>query len=265
MAGLGIIAGSGALPKLIAQDLAARGLNHLVVDFYGNEIDWGAGFTARFEQPEAMFAALRNAGCSQVVMAGGIVRPELDPSKFDATFAGIIPKLGAAMAQGDDAALAVVLEMFEVAGFEVVSAQDVLSTLLADEGVLGAVAVDDASRSDAARAAEILSVTGALDIGQGCVVADGLCLALESLPGTAAMLEFVRQTRVGTGGVLLKAPKAGQDRRVDLPAIGPDTIDQLAAAGLFGLVIAAREVLVIDRAEVIRRADAAGVFVWSRA
>lgn len=262
----GIIAGRGALPKLIAAALEARGETPLVVDFAGIELDWTSAhshYTARFEQPDALFAQLRAHGCERVVMAGGMQRPQLDPASFDPTFSMMAPKLMAALGQGDNAALEVIIEMFEAAGFVVASAHEQVPELVADDGILGAVKPENPA--DADRAAEILQTIGPLDIGQGCVVAGGLCLAIETLPGTAAMLEFVRQTRSGDGGVLYKAPKPGQDHRVDLPAIGPDTVDQATAAGLAGIVIAAGGVLLIDRDEILRRADAANLFIWARA
>lgn len=271
MSGLGIIAGGGDLPRLIAESRRADGSGVLVVDFVGLEVDWAADFdriTARFENPELIFERLRDAGCTQVVMAGSMERPSLDPSAFDVTFTAIAPRLMAALQAGDDAALRVVLSMFEEAGFKVVSPQSVLEALVIEEGCETIAQPTEYDKHDAARAAEILATTGPLDIGQGAVVAGGLCLGIETLQGTAAMLEAVRHTKADLRperGLLMKAPKIGQDRKVDLPAIGPDTMDQLAAAHLSGIVIPAKGVLVIDKDEVLKRADAHGLFLWSRA
>ncbi|MDM7255484.1 MAG: LpxI family protein, partial [Paracoccus sp. (in: a-proteobacteria)] len=115
-----------------------------------------------------------------------------------------------------------------------------------------------------------LTATGPLDLGQGAVVAQGLCLAIETLPGTAAMLDFVarhqdlRPDASGGKGVLYKAPKPDQDRRIDLPALGPDSVSQAAAAGLAGIAWEANGVILLDRPEMERRAAAAGIFLWSR-
>lgn len=271
MNGLGIIAGKGALPRLIARDRAAQNKPTLIIDFQGIEVDWADEFdryTARFEQPEALFEALRNAGCGSVVMAGAMQRPALDPAQFDQTFAGIAPLLMEALRAGDDAALKVVLEMFEAAGFGVIGAQDALASLSLEPGCPTIAQPTDYDRADAERALEILAVTGPLDVGQGAVVAGGLCLGLETLQGTSALLDFVKATDSAlrpARGLLVKAPKSQQDQRVDLPSIGPDTMDQLAAAHLSGVVIQAGAALVIDQEEVIRRADKHGLFVWSKA
>ncbi len=111
---------------------------------------------------------------------------------------------------------------------------------------------------------------GHLDIGQGAVVAQGLCLAVETLPGTEAMLDFVaahpnlRPNPDGAQGVFYKAPKPGQDRRIDLPTLGPDSVAQAMRAGLAGIAWQAGGVIVLDRAETVAAAREAGLFLWAR-
>ena len=171
-----------------------------------------------------------------------------------------------ALQEGDDAALRVVLEMFETAGFEIVPAQDLLDGLLLDEGCPTIAQPSDYDLNDIDRAKTILATTSPLDIGQGAVVAGGLCLGIETLQGTRALLGFVGQTDPSvkpSRGTLVKAPKEGQETRVDVPSIGVDTMDQLANARLSGIAIPAGAVLVIDRAAVIARADELGLFLLS--
>lgn len=272
MNGIGIISGNGALPRILAEECRAKDRAHLVIDFEGITVDWAENFpkfTASFEQPETMFEALRNAGCNTVVMAGSMQRPALDPSKFDQTFAGIAVELMGALKQGDDAGLTVVLKMIENAGFTVLPAHEVAASLLQTEGVLTNVMPSILDKSDAERAHKLVLELGRLDVGQGAVVADGLCLGLETLQGTKALLSFVSGTEMElrpkeTKGLYYKAPKEIQDRRVDLPAIGPDTVDQVVGAGLGGIVIEAGGVLVIDRDTVVQKANDAGLFIWSR-
>ncbi|MBL3554656.1 LpxI family protein, partial [Rhodovulum sulfidophilum] len=122
-----------------------------------------------------------------------------------------------------------------------------------------------------ARAAAIVAALGASDLGQGAVVAQGLCLAVETLPGTDAMLAWVadvagacRPDPKGAKGVLCKAPKPSQDRRVDLPAIGPATVEAAHRAGLAGIAVEAGGVLVLEPEETLARADALGLFLWVR-
>lgn len=272
--GLAIVAGRGALPRLIAEDCARNGRPYRVVVFAGTVLDWLDGhpvIPAAFEKPGRLFAALRSAGCGAVTFAGGLVRPRLRPLRFDLTMWRLAPRLLAAVRAGDDATLRAVASVFEAAGFRVVAPQALLPELPAAAGVPTRALPSPADRADAARAAAIVAALGAVDVGQAAVVAQGVCLGLESIQGTDALLAFVadsgarfRPDPTGARGVLFKGPKPGQDRRLDLPAIGPDTVRGAAAAGLAGIVIEAEGVMVLDWRATIAVADAAGLFLWSR-
>ena len=151
-----------------------------------------------------------------------------------------------------------------------VGAHELLQDLLAPEGVLGAVQPSDLDREDAARAATVVAALGAVDVGQAAVVASGVCLGVEAVAGTDALLAEVARVparlRVGEArGTLLKAPKPGQDWRLDLPAIGPDTVARAAEAGLAGIAVSAGGVLILGLEETVAAADAAGLFLWGRA
>ena len=133
----------------------------------------------------------------------------------------------------------------------------------------GAVAPSEADRPDAARAAEIVAALGSVDVGQAAVVARGVCLGVEAVAGTDALLASVAALPAalrapGRAGLLMKAPKPGQDRRVDLPALGPDTVDGAARAGLAGIAFEAGGVMLLDRAAAVARADETGLFLWAR-
>lgn len=272
--GLAIVAGRGVLPRLIAEDCARRGLPYRVVVFTGVDLDWAQAhprLAAAFEKPGRLFSDLRAAGCGRVTFAGGISRPSVNPLRFDGKMLRLAPKLLAGMKAGDDATLRMVAEVFEAEGLRLVAAQEVLADLLAPAGVMGRVAPGRSDRRDAGRAARIVRKLGAADVGQGAVVAQGICLGVESIQGTDAMLDFVARTGPALRpdpsagrGVLFKGPKPGQDRRMDLPAIGPDTVAAAARAGLAGIAVRAGRVLVLDRSACIGAADAAGLFLWGR-
>lgn len=258
-----IIAGQGALPRLLAEALDAPAI--YAPEGLSPEIP-AQGF--RFERLVPLLDRLAADGVDRVVFAGAMTRPQLDPEAFDPRTAALVPRLAAAMGRGDDGLLRELAAIFEDWDLPVVGVDAVRPDLIPAAGLLaGQPAAAD--RLDADRAAEILAATGPLDIGQGCVVAGGLCLAIETLPGTAPMLDFVGRFRgaghgAPRGGVLFKAPKAGQDRRFDLPAIGPGTITQASAAGLSGIAFAAGGVVVLDRATTVAAADEAGLFLWAR-
>ncbi|MFT7058873.1 MAG: DUF1009 family protein [Pseudorhodobacter sp.] len=268
MTDIAIIAGSGSLPATLVSSMRAR---PYIAGFEGFE---PAGLSPdirfRVERLVPFLYHLLDQGITKVCFAGAVHRPRLDPSLFDAQTAQIVPRLLAAMQAGDDATLREVLAIFEDFGLTVVGVSDLAPDLLPGAGVLcGSTTPMDAK--DATRAAQIVAALGAVDVGQGAVVQQGLCLASEALPGTDAMLRQVAQIPTGMRpdpsrgrGLFYKAPKPGQDLRVDLPTIGPDTVALAAAAGLGGIAWAAGGVIVLDRHATIAAAEAQGLFLWSR-
>jgi len=261
MSRLAIISAKGLLPVELARAVP----DALIVTLKGVEHDQtGPVHEHQFEKLGALFVDLKAEGVSDVVFAGGMSRPALDPSAFDDFMQATAPRLMAAFGQGDDALLRLVVSLFEENGLTVRGAHEILE-ITAKTGLIAGPAPDEVSLKDAERGAEILRVTSSLDVGQGVVVAGGLCLGIETLQGTDAMLAFVADTEAHlrrAKGVFVKAPKAGQDLRVDMPAIGPDTIRNVAQAGLAGVALAAGRVLVLDRDVTLKLAEDLGVFVY---
>jgi DUF1009 family protein len=176
-----------------------------------------------------------------------------------------VSQIARALSDGDDAALRIVIDIFEQAGFEVVGFTQLVPELLPPGGVLSQRAADAQDHKDVARAQTVVEGLSALDMGQGCVVASGHILAVEAFGGTRWMLSrlpAVRPADWPEGGVLYKAPKAGQERRIDLPAIGPETMAQAALAGLAGVAIVQGGVVALDLPDVIAEADRLGLFLW---
>jgi len=262
------------LPKLIAEHCARSGRAYKVVVFGGVSLDWVKDhplIEAEFEKPGRVFKALKADGIAQMTLAGAVTRPRFRPWKFDLTMIRLATRLLPAMNKGDDETLATVTSVLESEGFTIIAPHEVLEELLAPEGTHSTATPNAADKDDATRAAAIVSALGAVDVGQGAIVAQGLCLATESIQGTDAMLDFVAQTGdafktdpEGSKGVLLKAPKPGQDWRVDLPAIGPDTFAKAAEAGLAGVVVQAGGVLVLGLDQCRAAADEHGLFFWCR-
>lgn len=264
MSRIALIAGEGSLAPAIARALGQPPV--FALDHLNPEIE---AQRFRLERLVPFLDALTDQGVDQVVFAGAIRRPRIEPDLFDQRTMAIVPKILMGMQSGDDAALRAVLDVFEDAGIRIRSVDEILPELVPGEGVLtGSPSPRD--QKDAARAAEIVAGLGPLDIGQGAVVAQGLCLAVEALPGTQAMLAFaglhagLKPDPNGPKGVLYKAPKPGQDRRIDLPTIGPDTVRQAAEAGLGGIAWQAGSVILLDRPAAIACAEQAGLFLWSR-
>lgn len=268
---LGLIAGGGLMPVRVADAAAKAGrpVFCLLVEGYANPADY-----ARFPHEVVplgaigrMFAALRARAVRDLVLAGRVTRPSLLSFRFDAEGARQLAKLGMrAILGGDDGLLSAVLNQLRAEGFRPVGAQELLATLLVEEGRLTRLGPDEVAAGDIARGIAVARALGTADAGQGCVVQQGLVLALEAIEGTDAMLErCAGLRREGPGGVLVKLVKPRQDVLIDLPAIGPETVRRAAAAGLAGIAIEARTnhagTLVVDRAETAALADAAGLFL----
>jgi DUF1009 family protein len=188
--------------------------------------------------------------------------------KFDFKMVSVAAKLLPTLKSGDSNTLDAVREIFEAEGLEVVGAHEILEDLLAPLGTLTKAAPSTDDLADIERAKTIVAHMGLADVGQGAVVAQGLCLGMESIQGTDAMLNFVaansgdyRPDEKAGQGVLLKAPKEGQDWRIDLPAIGPDTVENAAKAGLSGVAVQAQGVLILGMDETIAAADKHGLFI----
>jgi DUF1009 family protein len=267
MARLAIIGGGGALPAA----LAAADPEALCIAFEGIETQLPADRlqSHRFERLGGLFDALKAQGVTQLVMAGGMSRPEFDPTLLDPVTMGLLPGLMGAMQQGDDHLLRAIIAVFEDQGIDVIGAHEVITDLTPAPGLLAGPEPSDTAIEDINRGRAILDALAPLDVGQGCVVASGLCLGVETLQGTDALLSFVAATpaklRGQRRGVLVKRPKAGQDLRVDMPAIGPGTIRAAAAAGVEGIAIAAGSTLLIDRDKLLSDCAAQGIFLLAEA
>lgn len=269
---LGIIAGGGELPRAIAEAAAADGRDVFVLAIDGiADADWIKAYphvVAALGEVGRALRLVKEAGCASVTFAGRVPRPNFSSLKLDARGAMALPKLIAAAAKGDDALLRAVLAIFENEGIKVIGSADAAKALLASEGVLTQRQPSDREREDVAAAFRIVRAVGALDVGQSAVVCEGLPLAVEAAEGTDAMLQRVaslavtlRGTPEAKRGVVAKAPKPKQERRVDLPVVGLRTVRLAAEAGLAGIAVEAGATLLLSPRSVVEAADAAGLFV----
>lgn len=272
---LAIIAGAGVLPRMLSQSLRAAGREHLICSPHGLEVELPDAEEQEteefyFERAISFFRSLERRGIRQVVMVGRMQRPHsLNPLRFEGSTLLAAPRILASLRKGDDASLRALVEIIEELGLEVVGVEDVAPNLLPEPGLYASRVPSEGDRADVERAAHIVEAISAVDVGQGAVVAGGLCLATEALPGTDAMLDWVASTRdmppAGTRlGALYKAPKLQQDRRIDLPAIGPTTVAKAAAAGLAGIAWEARGALLLDAEQTTAAAERLGLFLWAR-
>lgn len=265
---LGIVAGAGDLPLRIAEYTLASGRHPYIIGVKGfaeaRLLDRFDGAVTSIGEIGKQIALLRDAQCAEVVFAGIVRRPDFSALKLDLKGAQSLPAIVAAAAKGDDALLRAVVQVFEDAGFIVVGADEVCSDLLAPAGAFGKIEPGRSDWRDIEIARKVVERLGQLDVGQAAVCRDGLVLAVEAQEGTDAMLvrcAGLEKHEEGVRGVLVKAPKPQQERRIDLPTIGVETIRKAAAAGLAGVAVQAGGALVLDRAAVTDLADELGLFV----
>lgn len=269
---LGLIAGGGDLPEAVAQRCDAEGRDLYVVrldGFADPHLARWPGDDFGMAQIGAILKALKRNGCGAVCLAGIVNRPDFKTLKPDLKGASLLPGIVAAATKGDDALLRKILSVFEAEGFAVEGADDILGGETLPAGALGAVMPTADQMADVKKALHVAEKSGELDIGQGAVVCDGLVLAVEAQEGTDAMLDRVAglpadlRGRPGEArGALGKAPKPIQDLRVDMPVIGPRTLENAARAGLAGVGGVAGRLILIDRAAIVETADRLGLFVW---
>ena len=298
---LALITGRGALPLVVA---AAQDTPPLICALDGHVPDGlNPDMTFRIERLGGFLHDLTQRGVTQVCFCGAIDRPNISLMRLAARTLPLLRALSKAVGGGEDSALRTVLGIFEAKGFAVRGAHDLVPDLLPPQGVLTRAAPLDTTDRDLAVAAEVQREQGRLDEGQSCVIRDGVVIAQEDRRGTDAMLAGlaeplappaqateddpfgmtldmvggmldsaadwlsgpVAEARAkGKGGVFFKAPKPGQDMRIDLPTIGPGTAARAIEAKLDGIVLAHQGVMVLDRAEVIRSLDDKGLFLWVR-
>ncbi|WP_121064929.1 LpxI family protein [Chachezhania antarctica] len=261
-----LIAGGGGLPAAI---VAAMETRPFICAFEATEPEGlTPDLTFRVETLGTLLAELKGQGVKELCMAGAVTRPQIDPLAIDTATLPLVPVIMEAMAQGDDGTLRTAIRIFEGQGFTVLGAHEIAPHLLMAPGCPTLRQPGEAEERDAARGADVVAAMSAVDIGQACAVRGGLVVAVETVFGTDWMLaSLVNQLDVlqTEGGILYKAPKTGQERRADLPTIGPETIRAAADAGLAGVVIEAEGVLVLDREAVIADCDRLELFLWSRA
>jgi hypothetical protein len=269
---LALIAGSGDLPIRIATRCEAEGRAVFIIRLAGfadeHLVRW-PGEEFGMAEIGRILKAMKAEGCEAVCFAGYVSRPDFKTLKPDFKGATLLPGIVAAATKGDDALLRKILSVFEAEGYAVEGADDILGGEALAPGALGAVTPTDEQLKDIKKALQVAEKSGELDIGQGAVVCDGLVLAVEAQEGTDEMLRRVAGLPADLHGVpgalkgaLGKAPKPIQDLRVDMPVIGPRTVELAAAAGLAGIGGFAGRLIIIDHEALVEAADRLGLFVW---
>jgi UDP-2,3-diacylglucosamine hydrolase len=269
---VGLIAAGGVMPFAVADSLTARGIAPVVFALRG-ACDPVA--VARFRhhwisigQIGTAVKLFRAENCRDLVFIGTLVRPGLSEIRLDWGTLRVIRRVLAAFRGGDDHLLSGIGRILEQDGFRMVGIRDVAPDLLMPEGCLTLKSPDAEAAADIASGREVLRALSPFDIGQAAIVIDGHVVGVEDIEGTDGLLARVARLRAegrirakAGRGVLVKAPKSGQDLRFDLPTMGPRTVEGAAAAQLAGIAIVAGNTIAVEPQAMIEAADAASLFV----
>jgi DUF1009 family protein len=269
---VGVIAGGGAMPFAVAESLATRGIATVLFPLRG------ACDPVRVEKFRHRWISVgqlgratrlfREEGCRDLIFIGTLMRPSLSEIRFDIKTLRLLGNVIRAFRGGDDHLLSGVGRLLEQDGFRMVGIKDVAPDLLMPEGCITRAWPSSNGTTDIERGRAVLAALGPFDIGQAVVVIDGHVVAVEDIEGTDGLLQRVARLRsegrirAASGrGVLVKAPKSGQDLRFDLPTIGPRTVEGVAAAGLSGIAVIAGNTIAAEPQAMIELADAKYLFV----
>jgi DUF1009 family protein len=269
---LAIICGGGSLPFALADAAMRRGRKVVLFPLRGwadpqRVVDYPHHWL-RLGQASRFMRIATAQGCRDITFIGSVLRPSIWQISTDWRALRMLPQVIGLYRGGDDHLLTGVGRIAEQFGFRLVGVKEVAPELAMPRGLLGSHAPSERDRADIARGLALLNATSPFDIGQAVVVASNHVLAVEGPEGTDQMLARVSELRrsgrirsaAGTG-VLIKAAKLGQDNRLDLPAIGPSTVDAASIAGLAGIAVVAGSTLVAEAATIAAAADRAGMFV----
>jgi DUF1009 family protein len=267
---IGIVSGGGSLPFAVADAAARHDRRAILFALRGcADAEKVAAYPHHWlglGQIDRLCRLARQERCDDLVFIGTVVRPAVRDLRLDFGSLALVPWLVGILRGGDGHLLAGIAGFFEQRGFRVVGAHEVAPEILMPEGALGRYQPSESNQGDIALGLALLRAIGQFDVGQGTIVAGGHVLAVEAAEGTDEMLaqvaELRRKGRIrSTGGVLVKAPKPGQDRRIDLPTIGPQTIAGAARAGLAGIAVVAGEVIMAEPDRVMQAADRERIFI----
>jgi DUF1009 family protein len=262
---IALLMGRGELPRVLVEVFKSQKRPYLILAFKGQaDEDFVSDLPhvwLNFGEVGKAFKCFEDHHIKEIVTAGSMTRPALSELRPDWEGLKWLGKIGK-KALGDDNLLKFLIEMVESQGYHVVGPTDILTELLAPEGLLTSEKIDDQAWQDIGRGIEVLTALSPADVGQAVVVQEGLVLGIEAIEGTDRLIERVALLkRPGLGSILVKMAKRQQENRVDLPTVGLGTIQKAAESGLRGIAIEAGRTLILNREEMIQLAQDKGIFV----
>lgn len=271
---LGVIAGGGLVPLAVAAAAAAAGRAVCIFAIQGEAdraVENHPHHWVRWGEIGRLFDLLVRERVGDLVIAGSVSRPDYSSIRVDLGAVLSLPRILSLMVGGDDTVLKNVVRFFEDRDYRVVGAHEIAPDLVAEAGRFGAVKLPKDAELDLEKGFEAARMLGRLDIGQAVVSIGGRVVGVEGVEGTDELIARIADLRArgrikggSRQGVLVKAAKPQQDLRVDMPTIGPRTVDAAAAAGLAGIAVEAGRVMIVDRAATVAAADRQKVFLIAR-
>ena len=269
---IGIVAGRGALPDIIIKDLKKQNVEFSIVlfeqDLY-EKFSIYETFHAKYENIIFLLDYLKQKEIKKLIFVGYFRRPVLELNKFDSKSLDFLMPAIEKLKSGDNNLFKAIIKIFEDYGMIVLDPFVFSPHLLEGEKNLTLKKPNEENMRDISIAYKIFNSISSLDLGQSLVVAEGLCLAIETLPGTDHMLDFVKNYKIKSltesikSGILFKSQKINQETKIDMPVIGPDTIKKVKEANLDGIALQKKSVMIIDKKKSILLANDLKIFICS--
>ena len=262
---LGILAGRGVLPRAVINACQTQGRDVFVLAFDGQTdpelTESVPHHWSRLGAVNDIITTLKTNHVQDLIMVGSMVRPSLASLAPDWRATKILARVGWRL--GDDGLLKAIIRELEGEGFRVLGVDDIIPDIIAHQGALARHKPDADAVSDIKKGVEVLKSLSKMDVGQAVVVQHGMVLGIEAAEGTDALIKRCQPLqRSGTGPILVKMRKTGQESRADLPAIGPMTVENAAAMGFSGIAIESGGTLILECEKTKSLADEKGVFLY---
>jgi DUF1009 family protein len=264
---LAIFAGRGKLPQMLIEDCQKKGRKFAIFQLDGEnyEEDYSAFNPVKlgYGEVERFLSEMKKHQIKNLVFVGGVTKPNFSSLKVDKKGAILVSKILANKILGDNAVLNSVVKFFEKEGFKILRIDELLDCVISKKGVLTKTAPSHENLDDIALGVKAIKNFSHFDVGQSLVVAQKQIIAVEALEGTDEMIKRCKNLPVAylQNSVLVKMKKAKQNKKADLPTIGLATIENCFDSQIKGIAIEAGSTLVLQKDEVIAKADTLGMFL----
>lgn len=266
---LGIVAGSGDLPISIVRECEKNNIKPFVIVLkdFAKDVDYKeyTHRTLNFGDVGKAISFFRKNKIKYIVFAGAVKKPDLKTIWPDLKGFFLLIKLLKCKIFGDDTILQTAIKFLEKEGFEVLPVDQIVKDIKIQHGIAGNIELpNDDYMIDIELGVKVLKQIGDLDIGQSIVIQNGIVMGIECIEGTEKLIERCGQLKYTTGRkpILVKIKKSKQTRKIDLPAIGEDTISQVKSAGFAGIALDCENGLVINREATISKANKNKIFIY---